>query len=371
MPYEIVSGLKPTLSLLKVFGAKAYLFNNLHKKDLGPRGIVGYHMGISPDSKGWVFWIPEKGNFFMKSASVKFDENTFYHVPKDQILSSIQVSDLMDSSMVKEIKMQDLLICSWNTQSNLCDVIPTSLKEVSLLPDKELWEKAINDEINSMVEEEVFELTDLSTALQTQKVSNILSSKWVFAKKTAPLCYKAHLVAWGFRQTRGINFEETIAPTLNFGALWLLISMAISNNWMIKTFDVKVAFLHSIINIPVFIWPPQGMAIDCGKVLKLKKALYGTKQAARCWWKHLTKILQDIRFQPNKEDLSTYTFNSNIGSVILWIHVDNGAITCSSNDLLLTICDHLNRALKIKWVEEINGLVGLEIAQRPKGLLIS
>ncbi|MBW0536607.1 hypothetical protein O181_076322 [Austropuccinia psidii MF-1] len=100
-PYEIVSGLKPTLSLLKVFGAKAYLFNHLHRKDLGPRGIVGYHMGVAPDSKGWVFWIPEKGNFFMKSASVRFDENTFYHVPKNQILSSIQVSDLMDSSMIK------------------------------------------------------------------------------------------------------------------------------------------------------------------------------------------------------------------------------------------------------------------------------
>ncbi|MBW0481181.1 hypothetical protein O181_020896 [Austropuccinia psidii MF-1] len=213
--------------------------------------------------------------------------------------------------------MQDLLICSLNTQFNLCDVIPTSLKEISLLPDKELWEKAMNDEITSMVEEEVFELTDLSTVLQTQQVSNILSSKWVFAKKTAPLRYKACLVARGFRQTRGINFEETFALTLTFGALRLLLSMAISNNWAIKTFDMKVAFLHSIIDMPIFIWLPQGMAIGHGKVCKLKKALYGMKQAARCWWKHLTKIVQDIGFQPNKEDLSTYTFNSDMGSVIL------------------------------------------------------
>ncbi|MBW0491794.1 hypothetical protein O181_031509 [Austropuccinia psidii MF-1] len=261
MPYKIFSGLKPTLSLLKVFGAKAYLFNHLHRKDLGPRGILGYHMGISPDSKGLIFWIPKKGNFFMKSASVKFDENNFYHIPKDQILSSIQVLDLMDNSMVKEIELQDSLICSLNTQSNLCDVILTSLKEVSLLPDKELWEEAMNDEITSMEEEKVFELTDLSTVLKTQKISDILSSKWVFAKKTAPLCYKARLVARGFQQTRGINFEETFAPTLTFGALWLLLSIAISNNWTIKTFDVKVAFLHSIINMPVFIWPPQGMAV--------------------------------------------------------------------------------------------------------------
>ncbi|MBW0514870.1 hypothetical protein O181_054585 [Austropuccinia psidii MF-1] len=307
----------------------------------------------------------------MKSASVRFDENTFYHVPKDQILSSTQVLDLRDSSMIKEIKMQDFLICSLNTQSNLCDVVPTSLKEVSLLPDKELWEEAMNDEIASMVEEKVFDLTDLSTVLQTQKVSDILSSKWVFAKKTSPLRYKARLVARGFQQTRGINFEETFAPTPTFGALRLLLSVAVSNTWTIKTFDVKVAFLHSIIDMPVFIWPPQGMMIDRGKVLKLKRALYSTKQAARCWWKHLTEILQDIGFQPNKEDLSTYTFISNMGSAILWIHVDNGAIACSSNDLLLNICDCLNKALKIKWDNKISGLVGLEIMQCPKGLLIS
>ncbi|MBW0536608.1 hypothetical protein O181_076323 [Austropuccinia psidii MF-1] len=229
----------------------------------------------------------------------------------------------------------------------------------------------MKDEITSMMEEEVFEVTDLSTALRTQKVSDVLSSKWVFAKKTAPIRYKAHLVARGFRQTRGINFEETFAPTPTFGALRLLLSMAISNDWAIKTFDVKVAFLHSLIDMPVFIWPPQGMMIDRGKVLKLKKALYGTKQAARCWWKHLTNILQNIGFQPNKEDLSTYTFHFDMGSAILWIHVDDGAIACSSKDLLLMICHCLNEKLKIKWDNKISGLVGLEIAQHPKGILIS
>ncbi|MBW0491790.1 hypothetical protein O181_031505 [Austropuccinia psidii MF-1] len=60
-----------------------------------------------------------------------------------------------------------------------------------------------------------------------------------------------------------------------------------------------------------------------------------------------------------------------MGSAILWIHVNDGAITSSSNKLLLTICNRLNKALKIKWDDQINGLVGLEIMQHRKGLLIS
>ncbi|MBW0462605.1 hypothetical protein O181_002320 [Austropuccinia psidii MF-1] len=364
-PYEIVIGFKPMISLLKTFGAKAYLFNPLHRKDLSPRGIVGYHMGISPDSKGWVFWIPEKGNFFMRSASVKFDENSFYDALKNQIISSIQASNLFDHSMMTEIETQDSLICSLNNSSDLCNIIPTSLKEISSSPDKLLWEQAMNEEILSMKEEDVFELTNLSTVLQTQKHSDILSSKWVFAKKNAPIQYMARLVARGFRQTKGINFEET------FGALRLLLSLAISNKWSIKTFDVKVAFLHSLIDMPIFIWPPQGMAVERGKVLKLKKALYGTKQAARCWWRHLTKVLENIGFRPNKEDLSTYTFISDAGSAILWIHVDDGAITSSSNELLSHICGQLDNALKIKWDDGIGGLVGLKITPHPRGLHIS
>ncbi|MBW0473384.1 hypothetical protein O181_013099 [Austropuccinia psidii MF-1] len=123
--------------------------------------------------------------------------------------------------------------------------------------------------------------------------------------------------------------------------------------------------------MPVYIWPPQGMTINKFKVLKLKKALYGTKQAARCWWIHLTGILRNIGFSPNGEDPSTYTLNCDQGQALLWIHVDDGASTASSQDLLDSISMKINSHLKIKWDKEVSGLVGLNIEPSPGGYYIS
>ncbi|MBW0537165.1 hypothetical protein O181_076880 [Austropuccinia psidii MF-1] len=352
-PYEIVRSLKPTLVLLRVFGAKSYIFNPLHRKDLGPRGIVGYHMGVAPDSKGWIFWVPDKGDFFMKSASVKFDEEVSF--PSGHV-SSIQVSDIFDNSMILELEKQDALVSSLNTVSDSSNITPMTFKDVMISPQKDNWISAIDDELKSMQEEDVFEIINLKDALQNKKASDILSTRWVFTQKKAPLRYKARLVARGFKQTKGVNFEETFAPTPTFNALRLLFSILIANKWVIRTFDVKVAFLHSLIDMPVFVWPPRGMDIPPGKVLKFNKALYGTKQAARCLWRHLTTILIDIGFEPNKEDLSTYTYLSASGTALLCIHVDDGALTASLPQLLERIVAAISSKLKIKWDETMTGL---------------
>ncbi|MBW0532076.1 hypothetical protein O181_071791 [Austropuccinia psidii MF-1] len=267
--------------------------------------------------------------------------------------------------MIRELDKQDKFVATMNASTDQTTMIPCNFKDVAASNKQEMWMKAINEEIKSMEDQEVFEVIDLNHALKNQRPLDILSTRWVFAKKTSPMCYKARLVAWGFQQTKGVNFKDT------FGALRLLLSIAVKRRWEIKTFDVKVAFLHSMIDMPVFIWPPQGMDVERGKVLKLKKALYGTKQAARCWWQHLSKILENIGFHPNKEDLSTYSYASDEGTALLWIHVDDGVLTSSSSSLLKMISNKLNLALNIKWDEKISGLVGLTIETKKAGLYIS
>ncbi|MBW0582993.1 hypothetical protein O181_122708 [Austropuccinia psidii MF-1] len=126
-----------------------------------------------------------------------------------------------------------------------------------------------------------------------------------------------------------------------------------------------------MIDMPVFIWPPQGMNIEKGKLLRLKKALYGTKQAAHFWWQNLTRILEDIVFHPNKEDLSTYTYTSDEGTALLWIHVDDGVLTSSSDSLLKTILQKMSLVLNIKWDRRVSGFIGLTIEATATGLCIS
>ncbi|MBW0534653.1 hypothetical protein O181_074368 [Austropuccinia psidii MF-1] len=364
-PYEIVGSRKPSMIQLRVFGAKAFILNHQSRKDLGQKGFVGYHLGITQDSKGWLFWLPERGTV-IRSASVKFDEETFFQ-QKHSILLSIQTNDIFDNSMIKQINLQDSLISKLNSSDNLSSALPTSYKEAMSSTQAALWQQAINDKLNSMTEQEVFMESNLQDALKEVPRESILSTKWVFAKKGKPERFKGRLVARGFRQIHGINFEETFAPTPTFGALRMLFLIACRKKWTIRTFDVKVAFLHSLIDKPVYVWPPNGMNVPKHHVLKLKKALYGTKQAARCWWLHLKTILDRIGFKSNGEDPSTYFFESPEGQAMLWIHVDDGALAGSSEKIINLISMELDKHLQIKWDAEITGLVGLSIKQSDSG----
>ncbi|MBW0476477.1 hypothetical protein O181_016192 [Austropuccinia psidii MF-1] len=102
-------------------------------------------------------------------------------------------------------------------------------------------------------------------------------------------------------------------------------------------------------------------------VLKLKKALYGTKQATQCWWLHLKGILQQIGFKSSGEDQSTYFYHSSKGQAMLWIHVDNGALAGLSASVIDFIFSKLDQHLQIKWDKKISGLVGLSIKQNDTG----
>ncbi|MBW0566612.1 hypothetical protein O181_106327 [Austropuccinia psidii MF-1] len=213
--------------------------------------------------------------------------------------------------------------------------------------------------------EKAFTTFNLHDTLKEVLHKSILSTKWVFTKK--PEKFKSRLVVCGFLQIHGINYDETFAPTPTFNSLRLLFSTACFNRWKVRTFDVKVAFLHSLIDKPVYVWPPMGMNIPKHKVLKLNKDLYGTKQAARCWWLHLKKFLFHIGFTDTKEDLSTYTFNWGDDQAILWVHVDDGALTALSDAHMNKLVEQLNSYRKIKWNDDINGLVGISIDHTEKG----
>ncbi|MBW0494711.1 hypothetical protein O181_034426 [Austropuccinia psidii MF-1] len=331
-PFEILGKKRPDLSLLWVFGAKSFIYNHNFRKDFSPRAITGYHVGISEDSKGWLFWIPGKKEI-VKSASVKFDELKFYSKPvSNHEIKSIQVHNLFDISMIEELQKQDDSIVDLSNHSGLQLSIPENYKEEIISSNKNDWLRAINEEMESMKIEQVFTQVSLKDALREVPHESILGTRWIFTKK--PHRFKARLVARGFCQIHGINYDETFAPTPTFSSLRLLFSTACLKRWGIRTFDVKVAFLHSLIDKPVYVWPPMGMEVPKSSVLKLNKALYGTKQACRCWWLHLRGILQRIGFRNDEEDPSTYTLNNGSYQAILWIHVDDGALTASSTSLL-------------------------------------
>ncbi|MBW0580557.1 hypothetical protein O181_120272 [Austropuccinia psidii MF-1] len=224
--------------MLRIFGVMSFIHDHTFKKDFSGREITGYHLGISEDSKGWLFWVPGKRTI-VRLASVKFDENTFYK-PRDTHVQSIQVTDLFDEYMVKEINNQDKLITTISKETDPEVVLPNSYHEAIKSANRNQWIKAMKDRLNSMIEENLFKRVGLKQALAKVPHESILSTKWLFVKK--PERYKPGLVARGFRKIHGINYEETFAPTPTFNALRLLFSTACLKNGQSKPLTSKLPF---------------------------------------------------------------------------------------------------------------------------------
>lgn len=230
----------------------------------------------------------------------------------------------------------------------------------------EEWKDSMGEEVSDLLRMEVFEEVDLPVPKE-----KVLGVKWVLVNKRNQagefIRKKSRLVAQGFRQIHGVNYKETFAPTPTFAALRAALTMAAKNGWDTVTFDVKTAFLHSDIDEELYIKDPPGYKVTPGKILKLKKSLYGTKQAGRCWWIHLKGALERIGFISNAEDRSTYSYVGDDGQAFLWVHVDDGLLTVSLGELKQRLMAELDKSLTLKWDAGIESIVGIQIDRTPTG----
>lgn len=134
---------------------------------------------------------------------------------------------------------------------------------------------------------------------------------WVLAlKKDANaniLKYKARLVAQGFNQQPGVDYELTWSPTSRFTSFRLLLAIAAKYDLEIGQADVKGAYLNGRVDQPIYMRYPQGMTRKEGcNVLRLKGSLYGLKQSARIWWLQLRAALEGLGFGPVGSDWGLY-----------------------------------------------------------------
>jgi hypothetical protein len=133
------------------------------------------------------------------------------------------------------------------------------------------------------------------------------------------------LVAQGYTQVEGLDFEKTYAPIARLEAIRILLAYACTHNIKLYQMNVKSAFLNGYINEEVYVKQPPNFKDDkkSNHVYKLKKALYGLKQAPRAWYERLRDFLLSKGFKMGKVD--TTLFNKKIGKdlFVLQIYVDD------------------------------------------------
>ncbi|MBW0473193.1 hypothetical protein O181_012908 [Austropuccinia psidii MF-1] len=240
-------------------------------------------------------------------------------------------------------------------------LIPESLKQALAGPDWHYWEQACLDKLHKMKKRGIWQAIKKTLAMKT------IGHWWVFDTKIDELGniekFKAQLVACSNQQRLGIDCKETYAPTVSLMSLRLLLATAFLQHWKVCSFNVSGAYLYSPVEETILMEPPTHFIPSLkGKVLHLWKALYGMKQACRCWWLHLLGILEGLGFTSCKVDMSLYVFWRDETIIAIWIHIDDGVITSNLPTAIERFREALCKNFEIKWSENMKQIVELECA---------
>ncbi|MBW0479107.1 hypothetical protein O181_018822 [Austropuccinia psidii MF-1] len=225
--------------------------------------------------------------------------------------------------------------------------IPLNLKEAKLTPDWKQWERAIMRELDS--------LDDMAVCTPVEKTNQIktIKTRFMFDLKAKPNqepIYKARLVAKGFNQKSGVDCFETFAPTASLSSLQLLFASEVQQQWNVASFDISVAYLHRNLEEEIYVEAPSEFRLHPkGKVMKLKKAMYGLKQADRFWWSHFRKVMTEMGFQVEDLEQSLYFCKKGNLKIYVRIHVDDEAVFSNNGRALNSLRDNLKKHLKVKW----------------------
>jgi hypothetical protein len=153
----------------------------------------------------------------------------------------------------------------------------------------------MQEELNNFKRNEVWSLV-------LRPKQNVVGTKWVFRNKQdehgVVTRNKAQLVAKGYAQVAGLDFEETFTPVARLKSIRILLAYATHHSFRLFQMDIKSAFLNGPIKEEVYVEQPPGFEDDRypDHVYKLSKVLYGLKQAPRAWYECLRDFLSSNDF---------------------------------------------------------------------------
>nr|GEV64514.1 retrovirus-related Pol polyprotein from transposon TNT 1-94 [Tanacetum cinerariifolium] len=392
-PYELLHNKLPDLSFLHVFGALCYPTNdseNLGK--LQPKADIGIFMGYAPSKKAFRIYnrldqdapSPSKSQTTPETQSSAIPQDVeedihdievthmgndpLFGIPIPEVTSAQSSSTVSphlnvqpdhqipqhNSKWTKNHPLHNIigqlsipvstrlqlyeqaLFCYYD--AFLTSVEPKSYKDALT---QSCWIEATQEELNEFERLEVWELVP-----RPDKVM-VITLKWIYKVKLNKLGgilkNKACLVARGYRQEEGIDFEESFAPVSKLEAIRIFLAYVAHKNMVVYQMDVKTAFLNGTLREEVYVSLPDGFVDqdNPNHVYKLKKALYGLKQAPRAWYDMLLSFLISQDFSKGSVDPTLF-------------------IRRNGNDLLL-----------MSMMGKISFFLGLQISQSPRGIFIN
>ncbi|XP_073260909.1 uncharacterized protein [Populus alba] len=243
---------------------------------------------------------------------------------------------------------------------------PKTYKQASSIPH---WQHAMTKEITALEKNQTWDLVILPPN------KTVIGCKWVYKVKFQAdgqvERYKARLVAKGYTQQEGIDFFDTFSPVAKITTVRVLLTIVVANNWFLHQLDVDNAFLHRDLHEKVYMQLPPGYSNhNDPRVCKLKKSIYGLKQASRQWFSKLSASLLHFGFLQAKSDSSLFIKQSKTTLIAILIYVDD--VLIASNDLtaLTIVKNYLLRIFPIKDLGHLKYFLGIEVARSTKGIVL-
>ena len=397
--YELFIGRKPNISYFRVFGSKCFILNT--KDQLGkfdPKSDEGIFIGYSERSKAYRIF-NKRTNTIEETLHVSFDENfnqissnkdddvipesntnieTISSKDGDNIVHDIELKS--SPKVLKDHPVQNIigeLNSNVRTRSQLnqmghvaflSSIEPKNVKEAST---DDYWIIAMQEELNQ------FERNDVWDLVPRPSDQSVIGTKWVFKNKADEqgniTRNKARLVAQGYNQEEGIDYEETFAPVARLEAIRILLAYACFHNFKLYQMDVKSAFLNGFIKENVFVEQPPLFQHEKfpDHVYKLKKALYGLKQAPRAWYDRLKSYLINSGFEIGKVDQTLFIQKKKQDILIVQIYVDDIIFGSTNDKLCQEFSKIMTNEFEMSHMGELTYFLGLQIKQIENGIFIS
>ncbi|KAJ9563184.1 hypothetical protein OSB04_008344 [Centaurea solstitialis] len=396
-PYELWKGKKPNMSFLKIWGCEVYVKRPTSEK-LKPKSDKCFFVGYPKTTVGYYFYNPEENKVFV-ARNGKFLEEKFLSLENTRKDVDLQIVDEEDttpvvepeiqhdnvepqSETIEEVRTQDLRRSSRVRQEpdrylgflvsqdsgDLNE--PTSYGEAVSGSESEQWQEAMKAEMQSMYDNQVWELTDLPQHCKA------VGRKWVFKKKTDMdgnvHTFKARLVAKGFTQTHGIDYDETFSPVAMLKSIRILMAISAYFNYEIWQMDVKTAFLNGKLTEDVYMEQPEGFEDpkNPNKVCKLLKSIYGLKQASRSWNLHFDERIKEFGFAKSEFEPCVYTKFSGSIVTFLVLYVDDILLIGNNVPTLQSVKEWLSKCFQMKDLGEAAYILGIKIYRNRSKRLI-
>ncbi|MCO5568999.1 hypothetical protein L7F22_022704 [Adiantum nelumboides] len=222
---------------------------------------------------------------------------------------------------------------------------------------------AMQSKFDALIENDTWTLCDLPHGKKA------IDTKWVYKLKRKPDGeidrYKARLVAKGYAQQKGIDYEETFAPTCRMITVHFLCALAAHFGWDVHQSDIVTAFLNGDIFEEVYVTQPRGF-VKKGqedKVCKCHKALYGLKQSPRAWYEKADTHLVKRGFRNSPTESTLYVKREGDVLLIVVLYVDDLLITGPNEGHIAEFKADLNATFKMKDLGLLHHYLGIQFKQ--------